>query len=121
MREEAPLRVAAGVDLVLALPAGGAAGDHRAVRRQDVAARDAQRLEELPPVAGLLREILLLEDGPARRERHEQPEEHRDEDEQLQDLPVHVATSPPCRGAPRRALSETTSRSASSTKFATIE
>ena len=91
MGEQPALGVDPGVDPLVAAAARHAARQHRAVvAGQDAPARYALLLEQRPAVGLVVLETRGLEHRPARGEDHEQPEEEREEPEQLGDLPVHL-------------------------------
>src|SRR3954453_14599382 len=96
--------------------------DHRAVVGEDVPPLDSLLLEQGPPVRGVRLQRARVEHRPVRGEAEEQRVEEQDEAEELDDLTVHsAAPASACNQTRRRDLSETIKRSASRTKFATIE
>src|SRR5205085_8965016 len=87
---------------------------------RDQPARVAELLEQRAAVVRIVLEALRVEHRPARGERDQEREQQDEQPEEVADLVVH-ATTPPVSSCRCRAESDTTRRSASSTKFAMIE
>ena len=90
------------------------AGEHRPVGRADQAAPDLALGQQRALVLRVGPQLVGPQHRPARREHDEHAEEQREHDEQAGDRRVHRPYS-------RRARSETSSSSASSTKLARID
>jgi hypothetical protein len=122
--EERALRVAPHVAQAGSVALGDRAGDDDAVGGEDPPALDLLLLQQRTLVGRLLLQRVRVEDRPVGGEADQHREEGDDEAEQLDDLAVHEG--PNARAAVgavtwRRARSEISSSSASSTKLATIE
>jgi hypothetical protein len=110
MAEQPAGRVAARVDPAALLDR---AREHGAVVGADRAAVDALLLEQRALVERVVAQRRRIEDRVARREVHEHREQHQHERVEPPDRSVHSGS--------RLALSDTSSSSASSTKFAMID
>ena len=118
VREQLAGRIAA----LVAVTGQRAVGrQHLAVGGADDAALDPLLLEQDAAVAGVVAQALGAEHRPPRAGEHERPEQHQEQPEQADDRGVHRRPLRPIAPSGRRAWSDTSSSSASSTKLARID